>query len=186
MILCSQLEDMSGLELLMELRTTEARPPVLMIDEARRQNSSILCPESGEGLCYVGRTELRSLLWELYRMPGRQNRQMERRCQELYEGWGIRQPDMNSRYLSSAVGVVYGTIQKLAIRKEILQAVGEQYEVSVSAVDSGIRRMVDQLEARPTAEWLAFKEKSGFADEKPTTGKLIYAVKNYLQHRKGG
>ena len=52
-ILCSQLEDMSGLELLTELRTTEARPPVLMIDEARRQNSSILCPESGEGLCYV-------------------------------------------------------------------------------------------------------------------------------------
>ena len=51
-ILCSQLEDMSGLELLTELRTTEARPPVLMIDEARRQNSSILCPESGEGLCY--------------------------------------------------------------------------------------------------------------------------------------
>ena len=49
-ILCSQLEDMSGLELLTELRTTEARPPVLMIDEARRQNSSILCPESGEGL----------------------------------------------------------------------------------------------------------------------------------------
>ena len=42
-ILCSQLEDMSGLELLTELRTTEARPPVLMIDEARRQNSSILC-----------------------------------------------------------------------------------------------------------------------------------------------
>ena len=39
-ILCSQLEDMSGLELLTELRTTEARPPVLMIDEARRQNSS--------------------------------------------------------------------------------------------------------------------------------------------------
>ena len=56
-ILCSPLEDMSGLELLTELRTTEARPPVLMIDEARRQNSSILCPESGEGLCYVGRTE---------------------------------------------------------------------------------------------------------------------------------
>ena len=88
-ILCSQLEDMSGLELLTELRTTEARPPVLMIDEARRQNSSILCPESGEGLCYVGRTELRSLLWELYRMPGRQNRQMERRCQELYEEFPI-------------------------------------------------------------------------------------------------
>ena len=49
-----------------------------------------------------------------------------------------------------------------------------------------LRRMVDQLEARPTAKWLAFKDESGFADEKPTTGKLIYAVKNYLQHQKGG
>ena len=185
-ILCSQLEDMSGLEFLMNIRSMDPKPNVVLFDEGRRQNTSAICLESGDGFCYVGHAELKNLLWELYRMPGRQNRQMERRCQELYEGWGIRQPDMNSRYLSSAVGVVYGTIQKLAIRKEILQAVGEQYEVSVSAVDSGIRRMVDQLEARPTAEWLAFKEKSGFTDEKPTTGKLIYAVKNYLQHQKGG
>ena len=47
---------------------------------------------------------------------------------------------------------MYGTSQKLAIRKEILQAVSEQYDVSVSAVDSGIRRMIDQLEARIRAK----------------------------------
>jgi len=69
-------------------------------------------------------------------------------------------------------------------RKEILQAVSEQYDVSVSAVDSGIRRMIDQLEAKPSAKWLRFKDESGFADEKPTTGKLIYTVKNYLQRQK--
>lgn len=183
-ILCSQLEDMSGLEFLMKIRTMEAKPVVLMFDEGRRQNDSAICLESGDGFCYVGHSELKNLLRELYRMPGRQSQQMERKCQELYEGWGIQLPDVNCGYLSSAVGVVYGTTQKLAIRKEILQAVGEQYEVSVSAVDSGIRRMVDQLEARPTAKWLAFKEESGFASEKPTTGKLIYAVKNYLLHQK--
>ena len=119
-------------------------------------------------------------------MPGQQNQQLEQQCGQLYETWGISRADINARYLTCAVSIVCSTSQKLAIRKEILQAVGEQYEVSVSAVDSGIRRMVDQLEARPTAEWLAFKEKSGFTDEKPTTGKLIYAVKNYLQHQKGG
>ena len=108
----------------------------------------------------------------------------ERKCQELYEGWGIQLPDVNCNYLSCAVGVVYGTSQKLAIRKEILQAVSEQYDVSVSAVDSGIRRMIDQLEAKPSAKWLRFKDESGFADEKPTTGKLIYTVKNYLQRQK--
>ena len=182
-VLCSQMEDMSSIEFMMELRKLEHKPLLMLFDEGRRKNSSALRMEDSGSCCCVERMELKNLLRELYRMPGRQ---MERRCQELYEGWGIRQPDMNSRYLSSAVSVVYGTVQKLAIRKEILQAVGEQYEVSVSAVDSGIRRMVDQLEARPTAKWLAFKDESGFADEKPTTGKLIYAVKNYLQHQKGG
>lgn len=60
----------------------------------------------------------------------------------------------------------------------------EQFDVSVSAVDSGIRRMIDQLEAKPSVKWLRFKDESGFADEKPTTGKLIYTVKNYLQRQK--
>ena len=47
---------------------------------------------------------------------------------------------------------MYGTSQKLAIRKEILQAVSEQYDVSVSAVDSGIRRMIDSWKQnRPRA-----------------------------------
>lgn len=183
-ILCSQLEDMSGLEFLMNIRSMDPKPNVVLFDEGRRQNTSAICLESGDGFCYVGHAELKNLLWELYRLPGRQSQRMERKCQELYEGWGIQLPDVNCSYLSCAVGVVYGTSQKLAIRKEILQAVSEQYDVSVSAVDSGIRRMIDQLEAKPSAKWLRFKDESGFADEKPTTGKLIYTVKNYLQRQK--
>ena len=183
-ILCSQLEDMSGLEFLMNIRSMDPKPNVVLFDEGRRQNTSAICLESGDGFCYVGHAELKNLLWELYRLPGRQSQRIERKCQELYEGWGIQLPDVNCNYLSCAVGVVYGTSQKLAIRKEILQAVSEQYDVSVSAVDSGIRRMIDQLEAKPSVKWLRFKEESGFADEKPTTGKLIYTVKNYLQRQK--
>ena len=183
-ILCSQLEDMSGLEFLMNIRSMDPKPNVVLFDEGRRQNTSAICLESGDGFCYVGHAELKNLLWELYRLPGRQSQRMERKCQELYEGWGIQLPDVNCSYLSCAVGVVYGTSQKLAIRKEILQAVSEQYDVSVSAVDSGIRRMIDQLEAKPSVKWLRFKDESGFADEKPTTGKLIYTVKNYLQRQK--
>mgnify|MGYP000771012335 FL=1 len=80
--------------------------------------------------------------------------------------------------------VVYGTSQKLAIRKEILQAVSEQFEASVTAVDSGIRRMVDQLEARPGPAWLAFKADTGLGSGKPTTGKLIYAVRSAVLRQK--
>ena len=131
-VLCSQMEDMSSIEFMMELRKLEHKPL----------------------------------------------------CQQLYHSWGIRIPDINCSYLTSAVGVVYGTSQKLAIRKEILQAVSEQYGVSVSAVDSGIRRMIDQLEAKPAEGWTQFKAESGFEAEKPTTGKLIYAIKRYLIQQK--
>ena len=161
-ILCSQLEDMSGLEFLMNIRSMDPKPNVVLFDEGRRQNTSAICLESGDGFCYVGHAELKNLLWELYRLPGRQSQRIERKCQELYEGWGIQLPDVNCSYLSCAVGVVYGTSQKLAIRKEILQAVSEQFDVSVSAVDSGIRRMIDQLEAKPSVKWLRFKDESGF------------------------
>ena len=69
-------------------------------------------------------------------------------------------------------------------RLGFLQAVSEQYGVSVSAVDSGIRRMIDQLEAKPAEGWTQFKAESGFEAEKPTTGKLIYAIKRYLIQQK--
>ena len=137
-----------------------------------------------EGCYCVEGTELKRLLWQLYRMPGRQNRQLEQRCSQLYAAWGIPQGDVNAGYLSCAVGIACSTSQKLAIRKEILQTVSEQYGVSVSAVDSGIRRMIDQLEAKPAEGWTQFKAESGFEAEKPTTGKLIYAIKRYLIQQK--
>lgn len=164
-VLCSQMEDMSSIEFMMELRKLEHKPLLMLFDEGRRKNSSALRMEDSGSCCCVERMELKNLLRELYRMPGQQWQRTEQQCQQLYHSWGIRIPDINCSYLTSAVGVVYGTSQKLAIRKEILQAVSEQYGVSVSAVDSGIRRMIDQLEAKPAEGWTQFKAESGFEAE---------------------
>ena len=183
-VLCSQMEDMSSIEFVMQLRKLENKPLLMLFDEGRRRNSSALRMEDSGGVCCVERMELKNLLRELYRMPGQQWQRIEQQCQQLYRSWGIQMPDINCSYLTSAVGVVYGTSQKLAIRKEILQAVSEQFNVSVSAVDSGIRRMIDQLEAKPAEGWTKFKAASGFATEKPTTGKLIYAVRHHLAQQK--
>lgn len=117
-------------------------------------------------------------------MPGRQNRQLEQRCSQLYAAWGIPQGDVNAGYLSCAVGIACSTSQKLAIRKEILQAVSEQFDTSVAAVESGIRRMVDQLEEKPPLAWLAFKADTRLGSGKPTTGKLIYAVRDVVLRQK--
>ena len=109
---------------------------------------------------------------------------MEQQCGQLYETWGISRADINARYLTCAVSIVCSTSQKLAIRKEILQAVSEQFDTSVAAVESGIRRMVDQLEEIPTPAWLAFKADTRLGSGKPTTGKLIYAVRDVVLRQK--
>lgn len=185
-VLCSQMVDMSSLEFVTRLRRLERKPLLMLFDEGRRRNSTVLRMEPSDDFYYVEDVDLQTLLREIYRMPGQRGQQMELDCQKLYESWGMQLPDINCSYLTSAVSVVYAVPQKMDIRKEVLQAVSTQYSVSVAAVDSGIRRMVDQLENRNTEPWEAFKRESGLEKERPTTGKLIYAVKNHLTRHSAG
>lgn len=182
-VLSGELDDMSGAEFTQRLRQLERRPMLLLQDSSSR-NGTPLQMEPAEDCCVVERGELKRLLWQLYRMPGQLNQRLERQCGQLYESWGIPQTDINALYLSRAVNIVCSTTQKMAIRKEILQAVSEQFDTSVTAVDSGIRRMVDQLEAKPSPAWSAFKAETGLNASKPTTGKLIYAVKEFILRQK--
>ena len=101
-------------------------------------------------------------------------------CNELYAKWGIPQPDGNSEYLTSALQVACETDRKLALRKEILQAVAEEHHVTVAAVDSGLRRVIEGLESRNTESWQEFKRKNGLAGGKITTGKLVGAMRKIL------
>ncbi len=181
-VLCSELADMSMEQFARQLYQLKDRP-VLLVQRAGRRRDAVL-PGSHDGCYCVEGTELKKLLWQLYRMPGQQNQQLEQQCGQLYETWGISRTDINARYLTCAVSIVCSTSQKLAIRKEILQAVSEQFETSVTAVDSGIRRMVDQLEAKPNPAWLAFKADTRLGSGKPTTGKLIYAVRGVVLRQK--
>lgn len=183
-VLCSELEDMPALQFVQQLRQLEHKPLLMLLDEGRSRTETALRMDPAEGCCRVEHVELKKLLWEIYRMPGQQSQQLEQQCGQLYAGWGVPQSDINAAYLSRAVGIVCSTSQKMAIRKEILQAVSEQFETSVTAVDSGIRRMIDQLEAKPNPAWTAFKAENGLGSGKPTTGKLIYAVKNCVLRQK--
>lgn len=181
-VLCSELADMSMEQFVRQLYQLKERP-VLLVQCAGRRRAAVL-PEGCDGCYCVEGTELKRLLWQLYRMPGQQNQQLEQQCGQLYETWGISRADINARYLTCAVSIVCSTSQKLAIRKEILQAVSEQFDTSVAAVESGIRRMVDQLEEKPPLAWLTFKADTRLGSGKPTTGKLIYAVRDVVLRQK--
>ena len=182
-VLCSELAEMSAEQFARQLYQLTVRPMLLVQNHGSRGTA---LQKLREGYYCAEGTELKRLLWQLYQMPGRQNRQLEQRCGQLYAAWGIPQRDVNAGYLSCSVGIVCSTRQKLAIRKEILQAVSEQFGISVTAVESGIRRMVDQLEEKPTPAWLAFKADTRLGSGKPTIGKLIYAVRDVVLRQKTG
>ena len=183
-VLCSEMEDMSGMQFVEQLRKLEHKPLLMLLDESRSRTETALRMDPVDGCCRVEHVELKKLLWQIYRLPGQQSKQLEQQCSQLYAAWGIQQTDINAAYLSRAVSIVCSTSQKMAIRKEILQAVSEQFDISVTAVDSGIRRMVDQLEAKPNPAWTTFKAENGLGSGRPTTGKLIYAVKNCVLRQK--
>ena len=182
-VLCSELADMSMEQFVRQLYQLKERP-VLLVQCAGRRRAAVL-PEGCDRCYCVEGTELKRLLWQLYRMPGQQNQQLEQQCGQLYETWGISRADINARYLTCAVSIVCSTSQKLAIRKEILQGVAEHHNVTVAAVDSGLRRLIDALETRQMPAWKAFKEKTHLAGQKVTAGKLIYTLRAQISQEYG-
>ena len=129
-VLCSQMVDMSGEEFARRLRRLSNRPPLILIRESGGNSLALQLGADDKCRC-MERLELKSLLGEICRMPGQKGQQLEQRCRQLYESWGAEPEDINCAYLTDAVAVVLGTSQKLAIRKEILQAVGEKHNASV-------------------------------------------------------
>ena len=185
-ILCSEYR--SGEELLQSLkqgRNTEVvvlgglpqKPLLLLQDNARRERTAV-SSLSPDGPCYLIRqSSLKELLASLLTAAGQESGTLEQRFGRMYQEWGIIQPDSNCDYLTEAVLIASQSKGKLAIRKEILQVVAEHHNVTVAAVDSGLRRLIDALETRQMPAWKAFKEKTHLAGQKVTAGKLIYTLR---------
>lgn len=180
-VLSNQLEDMDGYEFINRLNSLRSRPLLLLQGDGWYGEATATCLRSNGESYLLERSRLRDLLQDLrtssedlgslWVVPF---------CNELYAKWGIPQPDGNSEYLTSALQVACETDRKLALRKEILQAVAEEHHVTVAAVDSGLRRVIEGLESRNTESWQEFKRKNGLAGGKITTGKLVGAMRKIL------
>ena len=178
-VLGGQMEDMDAAAFLGYAGRLRQKPFFLLLaDEPPGQAAASV----GEGgVCYLMRqTSLKDLLEKLSDVPGDLVWQVEQCCREYYERWQIPQPDHNCTYLTQAVCISFSSENKLAIRKEILQQVAEQQGMTIQAVNSGLRRLVDHLEASQPRGWREFKWQH-LGDEKVTTGKLIYALRNAVK-----
>ena len=77
-VLCSELTDLSAEQFVRQLYQLKERPTLLVQSHGRSSGTAL--QKLREGCYCVEGTELKRLLWQLYRMPGRQNRQLEQRC----------------------------------------------------------------------------------------------------------
>ena len=177
LVLSSQLEDMDSMAFIERLNRMPSHPPLLLQGDGWFDDVTAACLRPGSKLFSLERSHLRDLMRELWGLPGQNTTQIERFCNHLYALWQVPQPDINCEYLTLALQIACSTDGKLALRKEILQGIAEGYHITVAAVDSGLRRLIDGLETRNTEGWQRFKEENGLTGIKITTGKLVYSLR---------
>lgn len=180
-VLGSQLEDMDEGQFLQQMRLLDHKPLLLLSGAKDYPAISSNCLQRDESYYMIKQTELKRICREMERLYGcSMPRGLEAVCDQIFAAWGLEDQDIRCRYLAAALTIVCSSTEHLALRKELLEQVAQQYQVSVAAVDSGIRRLIDQLEEQSPPAWKSFKRESGLGENRPTAGKLIYGLRRVL------
>lgn len=163
-------------------RLQRLHKPILLLMSSRSQmqnQGSVLQPS--EKYCIIKPYRLQSLTQQIQMLCGMQRKSLQSYCEQLYLEWGVQGLENNCAYLTQAVGIALASARKLAIRKEILLRVGETNELSITAVDSAIRRILEHLNTQNTQAWCSFKREYEKRGKRMSTGGLIYAIRDAAQ-----
>lgn len=183
LVLGGRLEDMDSIRFLPRIRGLARKPLVLLRDDGRNEKSAVESL-SQEDACYLIRqATLEDMLQELRAPAHRPAESLEKRCERIYLSWGVSTCDANKRYLTGALRVMMGSDHRLAIRKEILGPVAEEYGLTVAAVDSALRRLLETLDETGTQTWRDFRKEYGLERRKVTIGRLLYAPESRLSQQ---
>ena len=183
LVLGGRLEDMDSIQFLPKIRGLARKPLVLLRDDGRNEKSAVESL-SQEDACYLIRqATLEDMLQELRVPAHRPAESLEKRCERIYRSWGLSTCDANKRYLTGALRMMMGSDHRLAIRKEILGPVAEEYNLTVAAVDSALRRLLETLDETGTQTWRDFRKEYGLERRKVTIGRLLYALESKLSQQ---
>ncbi len=183
LVLGGKLEDMDALDFLRQMHGLKRKPLVLLRDDGCNEDSAVESLSQND-VCYLIRqATLEDMLHELRAPSYRQAESLEKRCDRIYRSWGLSPHDVNSCYLTGAIRVMLAADHRLAIRKEILRPVAEENNITVAAVDSALRRLLDTLDETASQAWLDFKKEYGFARRKVTISRLVYALEHKLSQQ---
>ena len=173
LVLGGRLEDMDSIQFLPRIRGLARKPLVLLRDDGRNEKSAVESL-SQEDACYLIRqATLEDMLQELRAPAHRPAESLEKRCERIYRSWGVSTCDANKRYLTGALRVM------------ILGPVAEEYGLTVAAVDSALRRLLETLDETGTQTWRDFRKEYGLERRKVTIGRLLYALESRLSQQEG-
>ena len=185
LILDEQMQDMDAVQFLEEYRMLHIKEePLTMLLASQRflfQSGRML--QQPADCCFVKPIHVGLLAQRALTFYNNEKKRRDIRCVELCRAWGVQEDTRNVAYMADAVAIVLAAGDQLAVRKEIILKVGEAHGVSISAVDSGLRRLIGEMEAADTAEYRAFKQAAGLETRRPTIKSLLCAIKWYLTAR---
>ncbi len=124
-------------------------------------------------------SSLNSLLLDLQSLLNRSPQPDPDPLGRLLANWGAPLQMVGVGYLKESVSLALQYDSHFAIRKDILQEVGDRHTLTDFAVDSGIRRLIDALDNQNAPAWQDFRRRHNLP-AKLTTGKFIYAIRDEL------
>ncbi|MCI2046197.1 MAG: response regulator [Faecalibacterium sp.] len=181
LVLDEQLQDMDALEFLSKLQQIKQNPQpvtVVMAAHAFLKRLDRALP-AGVDFCFLKPLQAGALAHRIQNFYNEHSEAVHAYCNQLCKEFGVQDDTANCLYLADAEFLVWQSETKLAIRKEIILPVSEAHGVSQASVDSGLRRLIERMEAANTDAYCRFKQETGLSGERPTIGCLIYAMKRY-------
>ena len=146
-----------------------------------RELDSLYRPENGVRPCAPRLSSLSSLLLDLKSLLASSPRPNAGSVNRLLASWGAPSQMVGVVYLRESVCLALQYDSHFAIRKDILQEVGDWHTITDEAVDSGIRRLIDALDRKKAPAWLSFRQRHHLPQgSKLTTGTFIYEVRDEL------
>ncbi len=188
LILDEQMQDMDALEFLGKLQQIRPNPqPVTVVMSAhaflKRLDRAL---PAGVDFCFLKPLQAGVLAHRIQNFYHEHSETVHIYCSQLCKKFGVQDDTANCLYLADAEFLVWQSDTKLAIRKEVILPVSEAHGVSLASVDSGLRRLIERMEAANTDAYCHFKQETGLSGERPTIGCLIYAMKRYgMAEREG-
>lgn len=185
LVIDEQLLDMDAVQLLEQLPQEQGGRPLTILLSSRRY----LLRHGQQGstqadCCMVKPFQAGPLARRIQSLYNEGSESVHAICEELFCSWGLPRDLPACRYLADAAVIAACADGSLALRKEVLSTVGERYGVSVAAVDSGLRRLIEQLEQTDMPSYRQFKQETGLGAGRPTVRALLAAIQ--LRARKKG